>query len=567
MSPPLSLPSLLLALYAEIHYTLPWGLSLVRGNFPEIVADLPWRIDPQHPLPILCLVKDAHQYPIALESIVVTIRWPHGVRKKIFRLGIKSLDSTMWHRLLEIPRQDFPNGRTLVDVLFIGRRRGHPFRFHNDNYRGLSHAPLETVLSSESLPGQKDWYPGDPHVHSFCTEDQVEFGAPPEATVAMARALGLRWMAITDHSYDLDDLPGLSPKADPSLNKWKRLKKNIQQLRDRYPDFIPLLGEEISCGNARGRNVHLLAFEAPTFIPGFGDGAEQWLNTVPTLTIGQVLGRIRRDGGVAYAAHPEEPGSFLERLLLRRGPWSPKDYAQADLSGLQIWNGRKDQGLWRGRHRWIRLLLRGYRLNLIGGNDAHGNFNRFRQLRIPFLSLRESREQIFGQVRTYVRCPKTLSRNQILRALKTGETVTTDGPLVTFTVKSDEGRSVTLGGSLLGKSFTVTISAVSSSDFGDLQRIDLYRGFIGGKEHRVRSYRFGKDFSGAHQAVLSANLNECERPAYLRVEAEAGLGDQARRAMTNPVWLNYRPREGKGSGRPRSDGGGDGGRWRRLETG
>jgi hypothetical protein len=568
MTPPFILPSLFLALYAEIHYTLPLGLSLVRRNYPEILADLPWRVDRGRPLPILCLVKDAHRYPIALESMAVTIRWPHGGSwKKIFPLGIKSLDTRLWHHVVEIPRENLPQGPVWVDVLFAGRRRGRSFQFHNDNYRSLSHAPLRTLLSSESLPGKPNWYPGDPHVHSSYTEDQVEFGAPPDAVVKMAQALGLRWTAITDHSYDLDDLPGHHLGPDPWLGKWRDLQSEIQRLSERHPDFVPLLGEEISCGSARGRNVHLLALGAESFIPGSGDSAEHWPRTTPTLSIGQVLDRIRRDGGVAYAAHPEEPGSFLERLLLRRGTWSPKDYAHTGLSGLQIWNGCRNRGLWQGRDRWIRLLLRGYRLNLIGGNDAHGNFNRFRQLRLPFLSLRESQEQIFGRVHTYVHCPGDLSRAQILRALNDGQAVTTDGPFVTFTVLADRGRKATLGSSLPGRRFTVNISAHSSADFGPLERVDLYRGIIGGKEQRIRSYRRGRDFRQAHEATLSAHLNEEGQAAYLRIEAQAGLGDRARLAMTNPVWLNFTPRRGKDNGHPKSDGDDGAGRWQIHEIG
>ena len=320
---PVSLPLPFLALYAETHYTLPLGLSLVRQDFPEILADLPWRLEPGRPLTVLCLIKDAHRFPIALESVEVTVRWPSGgLWKRTFPLSIPVLDARLWYQVLEIPREHLPHPRVRVDVLFTGRRRGRPFRFHNDNYRGLSHASLRCLLSSHPLPGKPHWHPGDPHVHSFSTEDQVEFGAPPEAVVALARALGLGWTAITDHSYDLDDLPGEPLRPDPSLVKWDTLKSTIGRLSGRHPDFVPLLGEEISCGSARGRNVHLLALGTKTFIPGSGDSAERWLRTAPTLSVGRVLRLIGRDGGVAFAAHPEEPGSFLERLLLRRGPWA-----------------------------------------------------------------------------------------------------------------------------------------------------------------------------------------------------------------------------------------------------
>jgi hypothetical protein len=558
MALPLSFPSLFLALYAEMHYTLPLGLSLVRRGYPEILADLPWRLDPGHPLTVLCLVKDADRFPISLESVGVTVRRaPDSIWRRIFPLNIPNLDARLWHQVLEIPREELPPGHVRVDVDFTGRRRGRPFRFRNDNYRGLSHGPLRCLLSSHPMPGGPPWYPGDPHVHSSYTEDQVEFGAPPEAVVALARALGLRWTAFTDHSYDLDDPPGEYLGTDPSLAKWRALKRDIGRLDGRTPDFTPLLGEEISCGNTRGRNVHLLALGTTAFIPGSGDSAERWLRTAPTMSIDQALRLLGRDGGVAFAAHPEEPGSFLERLLLRRGSWGPDDYRHDGLSGLQAWNGRRDEGLWKGRRRWIRLLLGGRRLFLIGGNDAHGNFNRFRQLRLPFLSMRESQEQIFGRVHTYVHCPGGLNREGILRALSKGRAVTTDGPFAHLTVSDEHGRKVMPGDDAAGGRFTVGLSARSSSDFGALERIDLFRGSIGGRERRIRSYRRGRDFDQRHEVVLKTHLEGEGRPAYLRAEAASGLGDRARLAMTNPVWLNIRPREETDGGRPRS--GGDGG--------
>jgi len=538
---PISLPLPFLALYAETHYALPLNLSLVRSDFPEILADLPWRCEPGQPLTVLCLIKDADRFPVTLESVRVTIRWsPGGLWQKTFPLNIPNLDSRLWHRILEIPREHLPDERVRIDALFTGRRRGRPFRFRNDNYRGLSHASMRCLLSSHPLPGGPDWFAGDPHVHSSCTEDQVEFGAPPEAVVALARTLGLRWTAITDHSYDLDDLPGDPLRPDPSLAKWNDLKSVIERLSGLHPDFIPLLGEEISCGSARGRNIHLLALGTRTFIPGSGDSAERWLRTAPTLSVGQVLRRVVEDEGVAFAAHPEEPGSFLERLLLGRGPWGPDDYARAGLSGLQIWNGRRDNGLWKGRRRWIRLLLRGRRLNLIGGNDAHGNFNRFRQLRLPFVALRESDDQIFGRVHTYVHCPRGLSRAQILEGLKQGRTVTTDGPFINLTMKDEQEHASLPGGDLRGKRFTVGLSARSSPDFGALQRVDLYRGTIGGQERRIRSLRRGRDFQRMYEVRLETHLEGSGGPAYLRAEAVSGLGSRARLAMTNPIWLNAR---------------------------
>ena len=72
------LPSLLqmfpVFLYAETHYRFRYFFSFLRKHEPEIIADAPHRIDPNQSLPILVLVKDAHQFPIKLNKISVVIR-------------------------------------------------------------------------------------------------------------------------------------------------------------------------------------------------------------------------------------------------------------------------------------------------------------------------------------------------------------------------------------------------------------------------------------------------------------------------------------------------------------
>jgi hypothetical protein len=535
-----SLPPALIILYAEIHHQFPPGFSLLRTDFPEIIADLPWRVEPGKNIPILCLVKDAHRHPIYLDQIVITAG---GGRRdsfsRTFSMGGEAIQEHLWHRILKLPRENIPAGPVKIDVIFLGRRKGRPFRFRNDNYRQLSHAPLETTLASDPLPNMPDWYPGDPHVHSTFTEDQAEFGAPPEAIEQMARAMGFSWTAITDHSYDLDDQPGDPLTQDPALKKWHHLVDLISRLNRSEGDFVTLLGEEISCGNARGRNIHLLAFGVPTFIPGAGDGAERWLCAQPTLRIQEVLKRIDRHGGVAYAAHPEEFGSALEKILLRRGPWTMRDYSQPGLSGLQIWNGRRDHKLEKGLGRWRQLLLRGKRLFLIGGNDAHGNFNRFRQLRFPFLVMRESREQVFGRVRTHLHCPGGLNPENLLQALRTGGAVTTDGPFVTLQVLNEAERRAFLGESIAGEEFAVEIRGKSSREFGALDRIDLYCGQIGDRaEKRIQNFRRGRDFRNPTEVSLRAGPFRVGRRSYFRLELESVAGAKRWHAMTNPIWLN-----------------------------
>jgi hypothetical protein len=263
------------------------------------------------------------------------------------------------------------------------------------------------------------------------------------------------------------------------------------------------------------------------------------------------LGDIHRSGGTAFAAHPEEGGSPLERILLRRGKWTWADYLHSGLAGLQVLNGRHGRPVERGLERWVKLLLQGRALVLIGGNDAHGNFNRFRQLRLPFVALRESQEQVFGRMRTYLFCPERLSRDRIMAALGRGQAVVTDGPLATLTVRNRQGQRAAVGGSLRGDEFTVEISARSSEEFGALEKVDLFWGRIGAEETNLASFRRGGNFRGENAADIIAGPFRLEDRGYLRLEARSRSAAEARRALTNPVWINVSPGAGRDGGCPR----------------
>ncbi len=60
--------------YAEIHYTF-FRYSLINRRYPELITDAPWRVDPGESIPIVCLVKDADQFPIKLKRIQPNTKW------------------------------------------------------------------------------------------------------------------------------------------------------------------------------------------------------------------------------------------------------------------------------------------------------------------------------------------------------------------------------------------------------------------------------------------------------------------------------------------------------------
>lgn len=528
-----------LALYAEIHYTLRGLISRLKRNQPEIIADTPFRLNPGYPIPILCVVKDADKFPIRIEAIRAEVKYEGGkVQEYHFALNPTPLKQRFWFKVLHLPPKRGYVGKALIKVYFRCSNAKRSFEVINHNYKGSSNYPLEVYLSAEPLPTFEGWHYGEPHYHSFYTDDHAEFGGPVVEVAQLARAMGLDWLAITDHSFDLDDLYGNPVSRDPSLNKWKRLREEINRVNQKSYDFVTILGEEISCGNAQGKNIHLLAYGINNYLPGAGDSMEKWFRTRPDLSLPQVLEQVSADGGVAYAAHPEAEYSIGQRVLTGRGNWRSRDYKQPGLSGVMFWNGADKKAFQKGYRKWVRLLLEGRHLYFIGGNDAHGDFNRFRQLRIPLVMLQESQEQVFGMVRTCLYCPGPLTRESILEGLRKGKAVVTNGPLAIFTVKNESGHKAMIGESIEGKKVTLNIRAKSTNEFGDFEKIIILRGDLKERKELVERVVFGEELKDPKVVEDLDYLLQLENPSYVRLEVVSQLGQKTFRGYTNPIWIN-----------------------------
>ena len=532
--------------YAEIHYTF-FRYSLISRRYPEILVDAPWRVDAGQPIPIVCIIQDADRFPIELEKITAKCKIEGGkTREEVLldRDASLHIADYYWNRLFLLDLPDGQTGDLEVAVEIEATQDGGKRTIVSDNYPGLSHAPLNVFVSPCKFPSFDGWYCGDPHCHSDMTHDQVEFGAPIKVAAAMGRALGVSWLAVADHSYDLDTAIGEFFQHDPKLTRWRKAREDAELVNSECDDFVVIPAEEVSCGNCRSRNIHLLAFDAPQFIPGRGDGVKRGLNKQPDLTLRQCLNRINRVGGFAYAAHPEEGNGFFGKLLLNRDHWRDPDYAQGGYSGLQIWNGEQRKGFSKSYKKWIQLLLDGRRLYILGGNDAHGDFNRCRKVKYPNTKLAESGDHIFGKIRTYAYCgagSNALSVSGILAALRNGRTVITDGPLAVLQARNDTGRTVNIGDDITGREFTLTISARSSDEFGPIDRIHLYRGdLLKGLEQIEKTFIPRKDNGkdvGAHDHIFTHKIaykNRC----YVRVEATSSARGERYMCLTNPIWLH-----------------------------
>lgn len=383
--------------YAETHYKfrLPWS-PLWRSR-PEAIVDAPCLVVPGESVPLHLAVHDAHRFPRRLKRVRVVVRAGGSMRKAEIEPDLP-LDRPFHFVELPWPGPE-TNGRNLVDVAFdLEDARGRVETFLNHDLPGV--APSSLVVDRlPALPFREaGWVSADLHCHTTWSEDPVEWGADPLVMRRVAKALGLDFFTANDHSYDFAwDHPDWMKPADP-VARFAAFRASLEGHDDLPP---ALASEEVSCGNAKGRNVHLVVCEHPDYIPGQGDGGRRWLDNRPDLAIGQVLDLAGTSGAPCWAAHPKAPIGLLEQAIFRRGSWSDADL-DPRLVGLQFWNGRRGRDFKEGRHQWAGSLVRGSGFLPIAGNDAHGDFNRAIQVSKPLLSLRQTTSHRFGHARTWL---------------------------------------------------------------------------------------------------------------------------------------------------------------------
>lgn len=521
-------------LYAETHYRFRYFLSFLKKQEPEVIADAPFRIEPGGKIPILLLVKDGDKFPATLLRAKATLRGK-GL-ERVVNLFDKPvlINKKWWWKIFAIEPGEF-RGWAAIDIEFDLAGRNGRRTYHNDNHRTSTHDPLRVFVADNPLPRLKHFHFGELHSHSQYTDDQVEFGAPLEASLILSRASGLSFFAVTDHSYDLDDRVDDYLRNDPDLPKWNSLQREVDALNRKHTGFSILRGEEASCRSHSGHNVHMLLLGGTEFVSGSGDSAERWLQTRSEHGIWEILG-AKDPGVLAFAAHPAEDVPFLQRVLLHRGTWGEEDVLLDGLTGVQFANGSRT-GFQRGREQWVSLLLKGKRSIVVAGNDAHGNFNRFRQIRIPFVSIGESNEHRFGEMRTAVLLKSRVTERAVLHAIRSGNCVITNGPIAAFAIRTHAGKWSGMGSSVRGTEFELSLEARSTPEFGVLQRMTVWKGNIGrAKEERLL------DVNTTDYSVSRRLMIKTKQPCYIRLEVASSTANEFDQTphfcLSNPIWIN-----------------------------
>jgi len=525
----------LLVLYAEIHYRFRFFLfSNYFKKEPEILIDLPHKTVSGKTLPFFLLVKDADQYPVEIMSIKFQFRLPNrAVITKNRELNMR-ISSRFFSKAFHF---DFPSisGYCKVTAEIHYKIKGKIRYLINDNYI-LKEKRLYTYLNDneELFSGSLQ---GDLHVHSSHTADQVEFGALPRDIRTAAIAMNQHFTALTDHSYDLDDLEDNYLKNDPELRKFKTMQADCAKNSD--PAYVMINGQEVTVRNAENRNVHLLALAEPAFFEGKGDGAEDWLNRHSKYSVTELASQ-KSEQSILIAAHPLTPTPFLEYFLIKRGEWQRSDLLHPDIKVWQIMNGEDEAGFRAGLHFWITQLLTGVRKFIAAGNDAHGNFAVFRQIKLPMFSMIRAEKQLFGRWRTVV-VNSDLNKSAILQKLTAGASYITDGPHLELTVSGVENnQSAGLGEeiSVSDGQIICNLAIKSSTYSGKISRVNLIYGETGSAKEIVTPINCDQ---AEHNYKISKKINFAKN-GYLRVEIQTTAVDRfgkpaVHQAFSNPVFI------------------------------
>ncbi len=513
-------------LYAETHYRFKYFFSYLKKKEPEIIADIPLRITYGMDIPVLVIIKDADKYPVLIKEISVLEK-----NQVIFSQELnKKVNAPYEDSIVYIGSNDLSYGQHHFDIKINYITDSKNKYCLADNHRGTSHEPLPIFISKDPLPRFDNCLIGETHAHTNYTSDQVEFGASLEATRIMARAIGLDFFCATDHSYDLDDYQNNYLENDPDLKKWYDFKKEVHENNLKQKNVLIIPGEEVTVRNKKEKNVHLLIYNSEQFFPGAGDSGEKWFNNLSELSISQVISELS-DSSLAISAHPSESPPFLQRLLINRGTWQSEDCGESGLNGLQFINGGESIFIENGKKLWIEQLLQNNRLTGIAGNDAHGNFSRFRQVGFPFFTMRENYKHLFGNWRTgvYVDSEK-YNVSSVLKALRTGSCYMTNGPALLMKVY-DTNKSYTMGEKCPSPN-RCRIEVLSTEEFGILKYIKIMLGNMDKKRESV--FYDNTIDKNRFEYVKEISLENMPDQGYLRTEVRTSKNFQA---LSNPIWF------------------------------
>ncbi len=394
---------------AEIHY---FPTKLFKGflykNEPEVVVDSIWAVFNKPYIPIILQIKDSHKFPIYIHKLEIAIssenkttthtieinqKFSSIYECKIFYINIENFIYTLFSLNPTSQKQFF---KLKIKAKIYASINGKDISFINTNIvRNPKNIEIYYIL--EDYPRISEFYSIDFHVHSNFTEDFVEFGASVECYDKIKNFIDLDYFVITDHSYDLDDRIGEFFSKTATFEKWEKLK----ELNSKVKSMI--LSEELSVGNSKNQNVHLIILDENLEKPyiGKGDGGEELFRNKPNIYLTDIKSKIK------IAAHPTEKIPFAHKILLNRGNYSFNELLN-EVDGIEFLN----RFPWLTFEKDIKILdkiLQEKLKNkkeppfLVAGNDSHGYFSIGYYIKMPLFKISTNKSHLFGRNRTFIK--------------------------------------------------------------------------------------------------------------------------------------------------------------------
>lgn len=508
--------------YDEFHMMTGFNTK----NEPEVVADTITRTASTQEFPLMLLIRHTDRNPVILESIDVTVDSKDGKNlfMEKFQKDLK-LKTLLWHENITVKLSAEYTGEAEVTVVFNLKSKHGDIKVVNNNTKKSMDNSIKITMGAKPFPRLDGWYYGDTHFHTIYSDNQVEFGAPIDTSANMAEAYGVDWLVFTDHSFDLDDVEGDTTKNNPELERWNNMKTDSAIAAQSHPDLLVMTGEELSCGNKAGANVHMLVYNS-AFFPGNGDGYEG--SKTPDMTCEKAIENVSVTGATG-AAHPVVELKSVEVYMINRGNWAEEDILAKGLNFDQAWNYtiKPRQA---GFDQWIQVLLTGRHMPLAGGTDAHGDFN-YQYSGWP--------ENVpFGGIRTAVKVDGALTVESLVAAIRAGRMIATNGPFVMLALVNGNMDRAEIGETIKGPKLMADVRALSSDEFGPISEINIFAGDLLKKEETLLTTYYGKYAENPMDMEETLLLPDSIKNGYVRVEVVTDKNEIPYRAYANPVWFN-----------------------------
>ncbi len=478
----------------------------------EIIMDAPWRIKQGKTIPVLLMIHDANEARggrLPVKEITVTIYDGDDEVLAVqsfngTQLGDTAgndtfiVDEQMWTKEVLFTPSDFigsgPDyiGATTIRAVFT--LLTGPLGQGVDETREREMDILESDMTSFSK-----WYLGESHSYSNFTENDFDFGAPIEPMSKAGNCIGLDWLAITDDSNSdfFSSVEDYNDRSDIIAAQNAIVKK---------PLLIP--AEEVTAyhenGGTPGNEYGKLLVYGAGYIESTSDPRGNSLSTTE----------------VAEISYNKDGASYAEDVLLDNVLYSPWDVYPENITGIEIWKGGDPYtgDNQRMLDRWIALLLEGKRFYASAGSAAYGEFDRL------------------GTVRTLSFQPDGMSEENVVKSLKWGHTVLTNGPLGIFTGENENGSEFVIGENSLsrleGKDIIIRPKFSCDPEFGEIDEVTLYIGVIGHGERRI-------NISLDDEEIQISKYLPANRDAYVRMAVNSTDGENDYHALTNPLWMRY----------------------------